>query len=90
MAKAIPGPIELGDLVKDKVTALEGIAVAEVFFIDGCHRFEVQPQGLTKDGELKAAYSFDQQRLLIVKKQVQSKPNMAKPTGGPHKTPASF
>ena len=36
--------IELGDLVKDLVTGLEGVAIAECRYLNGCVQFEIQPE----------------------------------------------
>ena len=60
--------IELGDLVKDSVTGFKGITTQKVYYLQGCTRFLVQPQGLTKEGKMKDGFYFDEPQLFIVKK----------------------
>ena len=62
--------IELGDLVIDKVTKFKGIATQKVFYLQGCARFAVSPQGLDKDGKIKESLFFDEPQLEISKKAV--------------------
>lgn len=69
MAKAIEGPVQLGDLVKDKITGFQGVASSYTDFFHGCRRFGVQPQGVKKDGEgTHKAVSFDEPQLEILKR----------------------
>lgn len=81
--------IELGDLVKDRITGFKGVAVGVTTWLFGCSRVIVQPQGLTKDGKTFESQSFDEPQLEIVKKAKQKdKPENHK-TGGPRSEPGS-
>lgn len=42
--------IERGDLVRDRLTGLEGIVVARTEWLNGCARITIQPPGV-KDGK---------------------------------------
>ena len=42
--------IDLGVIVKDKVSGLKGYAVARIEYLNGCKRIAIQPQ-LVKDGK---------------------------------------
>jgi hypothetical protein len=59
--------IELGDLVKDKVTGFTGIVSAYSRFLSGCDRVSVQPRDL-KDGGVRMTEAFDILQLEIVEK----------------------
>ncbi len=74
--------LKLGDKVRDTVTGLEGTVVVESRFLNGCRRLGVQPE-LDKDGKMPDQYSFDEQQLELLKKEVV-KDTPAK-TGGPMK-----
>jgi len=76
--------IQLGDLVKDKVTGFKGVAVARTTWISGCDRINVQPVGVDKSGKLYEPQSFDEPLLEIIKKQ-KTKEQSHK-TGGPQLT----
>lgn len=64
MEKKIPLP---GDLVKDRVTGLEGIVTARTQFMNMCDRYTVQPR-VKSQGEEKIpnAYHIDVSDLVIV------------------------
>ena len=62
--------IELGDLVIDPVTKFKGIATQKVYYLQGCARFCVSPQGLDKDGKMQESFFFDEPQLKINKKGV--------------------
>jgi len=55
--------INLGDKVKDRITGLEGIAIAKVIYLNGCVRYEVKPKGL-KDGKTIESEWIDEQQLI--------------------------
>jgi len=81
--------IELGNKVRDNITGFEGIVVARTEWINGCIRFHVQPEKLTKDGKIIDDEWFDAQRLVVVSK---AKPKVSKDSvakaGGPQKDPS--
>lgn len=62
--------IQLGDRVKDRISGLVGIVTAKSEYMNGCRRFGVQPEKLTKDGAVAADTWFDEPQLQLVKKSV--------------------
>ena len=60
--------VELGDLVRDTVSLFEGVASQKVYYLQGCARFCVTPQGLDKDGKMREGYFVDEPQLKIIKK----------------------
>ena len=54
--------IKLGQKVKDSITGFEGIVVAKAEYLDGCIRYQVQPQQLP-DGKSIDTEWIDEQRL---------------------------
>lgn len=70
LIKNIMERIELGDLVQDAVTKFKGIATQKVYYLQGCARFALNPQGLTKEGKMKDSFFFDEPQLTVVKKAV--------------------
>lgn len=57
--------IELGMKVRDRVTGVEGIAVARTEWLNGCTRVTVQPQKL-KDSQPVETTTFDEAQLEVV------------------------
>ncbi|MBW1784166.1 MAG: hypothetical protein JRL30_25930 [Deltaproteobacteria bacterium] len=85
-------PVELGDEVQDPVTGLKGIAIAVIHFLTGCDQILVQPQGLTKDGEIKDSRYIDEPILKVIKRKSISftkDVKEAKKKGGPKSTNAA-
>lgn len=62
--------IELGDLVEDTLTGLQGITIVELIHITGCHQFRVQPRIKLSNGYLGDSYVFDISRLKLIEKDV--------------------
>lgn len=54
--------IELGDLVKDKISGYEGVAVCRAIWLFDCVRITVHSQKLGSDGEPGSAV-FDEPQL---------------------------
>ncbi len=75
--------VKLGDKVKDVVSGFTGIAVSQHIYLQGCHRFSVQPP-LKKDGTLPDAGSFDEPQLKVIKAGVVRK-GVEKNPGGPER-----
>lgn len=69
--------IEIGKKVRDKISGLEGIAIARAEWLYGCVRFCVQPQEL-KDGEPVDSTWFDEPQLEYVTREVKK----TVPSGG--------
>ncbi len=59
--------MRLGDKVKDIVTGFEGVIIGEFRWLNGCVRFGVQSQKLTKEGLPRESQTFDEQQLRLVK-----------------------
>lgn len=76
--------VELGDVVKDKITGFVGVVISRTEWLNGCVRFMVQPEKL-KDGKPRDAETFDLQQLEVVKI-AKVKPPEAHP-GGPRPDP---
>lgn len=79
--------IELGDEVGDKVTGFKGIAIADTHWLNGCHRFMVQPKGTDKDGKTFATESFDVEQLKVLKKHAIVLQEKVPVTNGPMPEP---
>lgn len=71
--------IELGQKIRDKVSGIEGIAVARTEFLNGCVRITLQPKG-KKDGTLPDEKWFDSQQLEVVGQGIKT---TQRNTGGP-------
>lgn len=74
--------INLGDLVRDPVTGLEGTVMCIHSYLHGCNRVSVQPK-LKEDGTVPDAPTFDEPQLEIIKK--KAVPRGDTTTGGPEK-----
>lgn len=73
-----------GDLLRDTVTGFEGVALAVTIWMNGCIRYEVQPQALHEGVPVKALW-FDEEQLVVVK---PTKSVKARPSGGPQDDPS--
>lgn len=78
--------IELGDKVKDILTALEGVAIGKTEWLHGCTTYGIQPQTL-QNGKTIDAQWFDEGRLEVIKEPVQTHTENHKKNGGPQDTP---
>lgn len=78
--------IELGSRVKDSVTSFEGIAIAKCNYMNGCVRYEVQPQGLKDNKPIETLWIDESQ--LIVKGLIAIK--KSKDPGGPGSIPSEM
>lgn len=75
----------LGDKVRDRVTSYDGIVTARTEYLNGCIRYGVQRDKLTKDGKPQESEWFDENQLVTVRaKAVKVK---IKRTGGPAAKP---
>ncbi len=81
--------IELGDRVKDIYTGFEGTAVCRTTWLHGCDRIGIEPTDLDKDGAVKAAQYFDEQRVELVERMAPKVANVSttEKTGGPRPDP---
>jgi hypothetical protein len=76
--KGVCMSVNLGDRVRDKITKLTGIAIAETKWLYGCTRITIQPEEI-KDGKPAENYCVDEPQLLIIKKNVVKKPKNETP-----------
>lgn len=58
--------VNLGDKVRDRVTGLEGIAVARTQWLNGCIRIAIQPDKLDKDGKVQDSTYVDEPQCEVV------------------------
>ncbi len=72
---------DLGEVLKDRITGFEGVAVARTQYMTGCNRYSLQSQEL-KDGKPREWEAFDEDMLVPSgeKKEVP-----VRQTGGPPK-----
>lgn len=78
--------VELGDRAKDKITGFTGIVVAVTSWLNNCRRLTLQPEELSKDGQVREPQSFDDPTVELIVAGV-FKPLARKPTGGPRPEP---
>ena len=74
---------QLGDLVEDRITKLQGIVVARTEWLNKCVRIIVQPTEL-HDGKPVDTTCFDEEQLTILKVGAYDD-RKEKPTGGPQR-----
>lgn len=85
--------INVGDRVQDKITKLQGVAIARTEWLFGCVRVTIQPEGLDKDGKTKGSYTVDEVQCKVIKRKAfkNIKPNepkkKKKPKYGPRDDP---
>jgi hypothetical protein len=75
---------ELGKTVRDRITTVEGIAMARIEYLNGYVRYDVQPVGL-KDGKPFDSIWVDAHQLELVDKETPEVTTSG--TGGPSDTP---
>ena len=73
--------IKLGEKVKDEVTGLIGIAVAQCIYLNSCVSFEVQPR-LDKDGKWTKSKWVDESQLIIIE---EPEPKIERPEPKPER-----
>jgi hypothetical protein len=77
--------IKNGDVVKDKITGLQGVVVSTHDYMYGCRRFSVQPMQL-HEGKPVEPSSFDEPQLdLIAEGGMPAKTGLE--PGGPRNDP---
>lgn len=79
--------IELGTVVKDRITGFSGVAIARTLWLFGCDRILVQPKDV-KDGKIVEAQAFDEMQLELVDEPMfEPKVPTLEKTGGPRPAP---
>ena len=84
-----PDQIQLGDLVKDRITGYEGVVECISEWLNSCRRITVKSTEL-KDGMPRDNMTFDAPQLDIIEAGYFDKPKIKKgeKTGGPSITPS--
>lgn len=77
--------IELGDVVRDRISGFKGVVVCLAEWLNGCERVTVQPQKLKSDGSPIGLQTFDVDQIEIIKHEDRSK--FKNNTGGPYPNP---
>jgi hypothetical protein len=67
-----------GEKVRDRISGFEGTITAVAEYINGCIRYQVQPE-LDEHGNYRESQMFDEQQLERLQKKREKK---VKPTGG--------
>lgn len=85
----VPNPFQNGDLVRDRLSGLEGVVVAITTYFAGCSACLVEPK-LLKDGKTTDTTNFNHLRLELVQRgHIGRNRDAAQPepkrTGGPEK-----
>ncbi len=65
----MPQRFELGDILKDRVTGFEGVAIGRTAWFTGCDTVGIKPTTL-KDGKTIDAEWFDIRRIVKVEEKV--------------------
>ena len=76
---------ELGDLLKDRVTGLVGVAIARIEYLNGCRQYCLKPQKLDDKGVPLEGQYFDEGQLVLKKSKVVDIGKKA--VGGPSTNP---
>lgn len=63
--------VRIGDLVRDRITGVKGIAIARTVWINGCVRIVIQPQE-HKDGKPVESTCLDEPQLEVVEEQAMT------------------
>jgi hypothetical protein len=59
--------VNLGDRVKDRISGLQGIAIARTEWLYGCVRVTIQPEKLDKDGKQRDNVTVDEPQCEVLK-----------------------
>ena len=79
--------IELGDLVKDRISGFSGIVTARSEYLNGCISMLVQPDKLDDDGKKIKGLWFDDVQLEVRKKKAFVRVDRS--AGGPERSTPS-
>jgi len=58
--------MELGQIVKDKVTGFSGLVTARAYYLTGCTQYLITPTDLDRDGNIREGEWLDDSRVEIV------------------------
>ncbi len=73
--------IKLGTKIKDRITGLEGIAIAKIEYLNGCVQYSIKPK-LDKDGKVQEGEWVDSQQIAVVGEKVLEVKKASGGTGG--------
>lgn len=59
--------VNLGDRVKDRISGVQGIAVARTEWLYGCVRICIQQEKATKDGKPQDTFTVDEPQCEVLK-----------------------
>lgn len=63
--------VELGSIVKDKITGLQGVVMARTTYLTGCAHLGIQPQKLKTDGTVHEWVWIDETRAEVKKGKIK-------------------
>ena len=75
---------ELGEVLKDKITGFEGVAMGRTEYFTDCTHYGLCSQSLNKDGEPIGWHWFDETRLILVENTEKIAKESRLPTSGPN------
>lgn len=81
--------IELGDVVKDRVTGFTGVATMKVEHLNGCVQYAVKPKQKRKEITMPEGVMIDDGQLTVIKKNaidMLKKPEQKEGPGGDYVT----
>ena len=82
--KTMTEKIKLGDLIKDKITGIEGTAIAKTEWLNGCVRWCYQPMPKQDDlTKYPDSITLDEAQLEVVKPANEKPVQESVPIGGP-------
>ena len=79
--------IELGDLVKDRISGFSGIVTARSEYLNGCISVLVSPTNLDNDGKKIKGIWFDDVQLEVEEQKAFG--SLERATGGPERSTPS-
>lgn len=77
--------IELGWIVKDKISGIEGVVTSRTEYMNKCIRLGVTPTGLDKDKKPYEAIWIDEEQLSVLRETSEYLPNNKDYSGGPER-----
>jgi hypothetical protein len=72
-----------GDLLKDKITGLEGVVMVVAFYSTGCIHYGLQPKRVNENGDIPDWTWLDESRLVMVEAEVVTFDISADSASGP-------
>jgi hypothetical protein len=79
--------VQLGSIVRDRITGFQGIAFGRHEYLTGCNKITIQPQGVDKDGAPRKSEWFDEQTLDVLEPMREGLIDEGDVVGGPMDEP---